>query len=207
MDGVVIDSSPLWDYIIKTVVDKYSLNTELLKGNDGYNLSTEEAIKMILKYSNRYTLSLYSEIIEYVEHLYILNFQTKTSLIAGIIDVLEWLTDKNIKLVLVSNSSQTQVAAIVKHYQLDTYFQDIITSNDVKNGKPDKEPYIKALEKSGLQKNEALVIEDSLTGIDSAKNAGLDYIVVNNNRINGEDVIKNNMLLEYIKSLINIEVV
>lgn len=195
LDGVVIDSSPLWSYIIETIVDRYDLNTDLLRENDGYNLSTEDAIKMILEYSNRFSSTFYSEIIEYVEHLYTLHFKAKTALIKDIIDVFEWLTNRNIKLALVSNSSQRQVDTILKYYKLDKYFKDIITSDDVKYGKPHKEPYIKALQQSGFCQNEVLIIEDSFTGVASAQNAGLNYIMINDNIIDN----KNITLLEYIK--------
>lgn len=199
LDGVIINSAPLWDYIITTIVDKYTLNTELLKENDGYNLSTEDAIKLILEKSNRFNLRLYSEITEHIEHLYALSFKGKTSLMNEIVDVLEWLRDKNIKLTLVSNSSKKQVETILKYYKLNKYFQNnMITSNDVKLGKPDKEPYLRALEKSGLLKNEVIVVEDSLTGVASAKNAGLNYIMVDT-KMNNTPIVNQMTLLEYLK--------
>lgn len=199
LDGVIIDSAPLWDYIIDTIIDKYTLNTDVLKETDGYNLSTEEAIRTILKYSNRYTLSLYLEILACIDRLYTTNFKKKTSLIDSIPDVLDWLKEQGKTLVLVSNSSRVQVDLIVSHYQLNNYFDCIITSDDVTKGKPDKEPYIKALQLSELKKSEIWVVEDSLTGINSAKNAGLNYIAVNNDNIPNENTIRHSMLLEYIK--------
>lgn len=207
LDGVIINSDPLWDYIITTIISKYSLNTEFLKQNDGYNFSTEDAIKMILKHSNRYTLTLYTEIIECVDSLYADNYESKTSLITGVIDVLEWLHLNGFILALVSNSSKAQVERIVKHYNLNRYFQDkIIASDDVKLGKPDKEPYIKAINKTGLQKEDVLVIEDSLTGITSAKNAGLSYVRVNNGMLYFNTDTDKNTLLEHIQKLLVVTV-
>ncbi len=202
LDGVIINSSSLWDYIITTIVDKYALDTELLKENDGYNLSTEDAIRLILEKSNRFSPSLYSEITEHIEYLYALYFTEKTSLMDEIIDVLEWLMNNNIKLALVSNSSNTQVATILEYYELNKYFcQNIVTSTEVIQGKPHQEPYLKALEKSGLQKGEVLVVEDSLTGIASAKNAELEYILVDNKKSN-KLMVDNISLWQYLKDRI-----
>lgn len=202
LDGVIINSSSLWDYIITTIVDKYALDTELLKENDGYNLSTEDAIRLILEKSNRFSPSLYSEITEHIEYLYALYFTEKTSLMDEIIDVLEWLMNNNIKLALVSNSSNTQVATILKYYELNKYFcQNIVTSTDVIQSKPHQEPYLKALQKSGLQKGEVLVVEDSLTGIASAKNAELEYILVDNKKSN-KLMVDNISLWQYLKDRI-----
>lgn len=202
LDGVIINSSSLWDYIITAIVDKYALDTELLKENDGYNLSTEDAIRLILEKSNRFSPSLYSEITEHIEYLYALSFKEKTSLMDEITDVLEWLMNNNIKLALVSNSSNTQVATILEYYELNKYFsQNIVTSTEVIQGKPHQEPYLKALEKSGLQKGEVLVVEDSLTGIASAKNAELEYILVDNKNSN-KLMVDNISLWLYLKNRI-----
>lgn len=201
MDGVIIDSDLLWSDIIASIVDRFSLDTNILKETDGYNLSTEEAIKTILKHTDRYTLSLYSEILAYIDQSYATHFKEKTSLIEGIPVLLDWLKEKKKTLVLVSNSSRTQVDLIVGHYQLGHYFNHIITSDEVMRGKPDKEPYIKALQLSGLQKKEVLVVEDSLTGIASAKNGGLNYVMVNKHNIPGERPIPHSMLLEYIQRI------
>ena len=51
-------------------------------------------------------------------------------------------------------------------------FEFILTLNDVKNPKPDKEIYQKACEKFNLLPSECLAIEDSLVGATSALNAG-----------------------------------
>lgn len=201
LDGVIIDSNPLWEHILELTIDKYSLDTEVLMHTDGYNLSTEDAIKIILEHTNRYTDSLFLEIIEFIEARYFQNFKIKTALFKGITDVLGLLKNKSIYLALVSNSSKRQVDSILQYYDLADYFCDIITSNDVRKGKPDKEPYIKALQNSGLNKNQILVVEDSITGINSAQNADLDYIVVNNKKVGSENIIAHNSLLEYFESL------
>jgi beta-phosphoglucomutase len=50
---------------------------------------------------------------------------------------------------------------------------------DVKNGKPNPEPYLKALEKSGFDISEAIVVENAPMGVLSAKAAGLFTIAIN----------------------------
>lgn len=198
MDGVILDSDPLWNYIIATVIAKYHLNADVLHETDGYNLSTEMAIKMILEQNNRYTTILFSEILTMIDRLYAENYKSLTSLIEPMPEVLQQLKEKNMKLILVSNSSRKQVNRIMKHYQLAHYFDSRITSDDVATGKPDKAPYLEALRRSGLKKEEVLVVEDSLTGIAAAKNAGLNYIAVNKNRIPNETPIPHAMLLTHI---------
>ena len=49
----------------------------------------------------------------------------------------------------------------------------IISGEDITNGKPHPEPYLKTAEKLGVVPANALVIEDSVNGVRSGKAAGL----------------------------------
>lgn len=201
LDGVIINSSLLWDHIIRTIVEKYDLRTELLNDSDGHNLSTEEAIRTILERSSRFSEPLYDEILKYIDVIYAENFINMTSLYKGCIDTLNWLSENKTTLILVSNSSAKQVDIILNYYNLGKYFKYKITSTDVKKGKPDKEPYIKALALSGLQKGEVVVIEDSMTGVNSAIDAQLDYIIIGESTKDGK--ISIDKLLIQIKKLVD----
>src|SRR5438093_5060159 len=50
--------------------------------------------------------------------------------------------------------------------------QHLVTSTDVKNGKPDPEPYVKGAQILGVPANECIVIEDAPVGIRARKAAG-----------------------------------
>jgi HAD superfamily hydrolase (TIGR01509 family) len=55
----------------------------------------------------------------------------------------------------------------------------MITSFDVKNGKPHPEPYLTALKKGALKPFEAIVIENAPLGVEAAHTAGLFTIAAN----------------------------
>lgn len=52
----------------------------------------------------------------------------------------------------------------------------LIAAEDVRRGKPDPEPYLSALEKLSISAREAIVIEDSPAGVQSACSAGIPVI-------------------------------
>lgn len=52
----------------------------------------------------------------------------------------------------------------------------LVTSDDVTNGKPDPEPYLKGARGLGFRPEECLVIEDSPAGIQSARAGGMKVI-------------------------------
>jgi beta-phosphoglucomutase len=57
-------------------------------------------------------------------------------------------------------------------------FDIIITGDEMERGKPNPDPYLKALEKLDLTKNECIAIENSPFGITAAKRAELFCVAV-----------------------------
>ena len=57
-------------------------------------------------------------------------------------------------------------------------FDAVVTGDDVTAGKPDPEPYRRALELVGVDATAALAVEDSPTGVAAAVAAGLTVLVV-----------------------------
>lgn len=53
-----------------------------------------------------------------------------------------------------------------------------ITADDVQHGKPDPEPYQKAISQLGFEPGRCLVIEDAPAGIEAAKGAGAIVVAV-----------------------------
>lgn len=89
-------------------------------------------------------------------------------------------------LALVTGALPGEVYFILDALRWRNFFSIVITSADVKKGKPNPEGFLKAFEKlkrlkswnPPLQKKECLVFEDSQKGILAAQKAGLPYEIV-----------------------------
>ena len=68
----------------------------------------------------------------------------------------------------------------MKEEKLKTHFDVIMTVDDVKNAKPNPEIFLKIIKKLKTKRSEALVIEDSIAGIEAAKRAGIKVIALTN---------------------------
>ncbi len=178
MDGVVIDSKSLWSNILDTVAASFSLDLSLLRKYDGLNLSTKEAMRRVLEDSGYRSSDMLGSLISEIDRLYASLMSEYTFMELGIREVLDMLSGKGVFMVLVSNSSRSQVDMVIGHYGLGDIFKAEVTADDVLCGKPDGEPYLKALTLSGLAPDETVVVEDSMTGVVSAGNAGLDCIMI-----------------------------
>ncbi|HSV97869.1 MAG TPA: HAD family phosphatase [Spirochaetota bacterium] len=86
--------------------------------------------------------------------------------------ILEFLSMKGVVLGLVTGSLRRSVNYVLPG-SIQERFASIVTVDDIQNGKPHPEPYLKALEEVGFRPEEVLVIENAPLGIASAKSAGL----------------------------------
>lgn len=102
-------------------------------------------------------------------------------------------------LAVASGADRTIVTSLMDRFYPDI-FHVIISGQDVKHGKPDPEPYIKAMEMLGLDANDCIVVENAPLGIRSAKAAGI-YCVAVPTYLAPEKLHDADMLLDDHKSL------
>lgn len=89
----------------------------------------------------------------------------------GVIDLIHGLAT-HCQVALTSSSSRAEVDLITNAFAIDATFTTTISGDDVTRGKPDPEPYQLTCQKLGIAPNEAVVIEDSKSGVMAAKAAG-----------------------------------
>ncbi len=61
---------------------------------------------------------------------------------------------------------------------LAEFFADAVTSEDVKQGKPHPDVFLKAAEKAGADPKRSIVFEDALVGIAAARAGGMKVVGV-----------------------------
>ena len=104
------------------------------------------------------------------------NFKT------GVFRLIKELHRKKIRQFIVTSSSRNQVNLLVENlFNGFNPFEFIISSEDVKLKKPNPLPYLKAVQLSGIKKNNTIVFEDSNPGLISAQAAKLPTIFVPSN--------------------------
>lgn len=81
---------------------------------------------------------------------------------------------------VVTGSGQLSLLDKLNHYFPDIFQRELmVTAFDVKYGKPNPEPYLMALQKAGIQANEAVVIENAPLGVRAGVAAGIFTIALN----------------------------
>ncbi|MDR0394041.1 MAG: HAD-IA family hydrolase [Tannerella sp.] len=98
----------------------------------------------------------------------------------GSAELLRKVKDSGLFAMLVTGSGQPSLLNRLNDDFPNTFTRErMVTSFDVKKGKPDPEPYLTALEKGGLEPFEAIVVENAPLGVEAAHRAGLFTIAVN----------------------------
>lgn len=95
-------------------------------------------------------------------------------------EVLDQVQNQQLLISVVTGSAQSSLIDMLEQNFPGKFNRELmVTAFDVKQGKPNPEPYLKALKKSGLNPWEVVVIENAPLGVQSALAAGLFVIAVN----------------------------
>jgi HAD superfamily hydrolase (TIGR01509 family) len=88
---------------------------------------------------------------------------------------------------VVTSSRKDHFDVIHRHTGLLKYFDFVLTASDFSRVKPDPEPYLRAVDRSGVSPQACVAIEDSERGLESATRAGISCIVVPTSLTQGGD--------------------
>ena len=92
---------------------------------------------------------------------------------------LSCLKSKGYRIAVCSNSIRNTVETMMNKSGLLPYLDYIVSNEDVQNGKPAPDMYLKAMSEFGLQAHECLILEDNENGIKAARASGANLLIVN----------------------------
>ena len=97
----------------------------------------------------------------------------------GAVEFLDWLVENNIPRTIATMSEWQNVEFYIKEFKLERWFDldKIVYSNGKIKGKPDPEIYQIACSNLNLNPKDCIVIEDALSGLESAYNANVGKII------------------------------
>lgn len=187
MDGVIIDSEPIeslaWEKILKEYGKKPIINEWGLVHKVG-----TKSIDFILK---KHGLVEKEEIIRDKKRKIFIDLVLKNLiLMPGFLRLLTGLKKRKIKLGVASNRFQEHVGLIMKKLKIEDEFNALIGNDPTIEIKPAPDIYLKAAKALGVNPKNCLAIEDSESGIVSAKAAGMKVIAVPNRYTKHQDFSK-----------------
>ena len=82
------------------------------------------------------------------------------------------------RLSVASGGHRELVVATLQAMQILEWFDAVVCAEDYERGKPHPDPFLLAAKLIGVPPAECVVFEDSPTGIEAAKAAGMDWVLV-----------------------------
>lgn len=112
------------------------------------------------------------------EDLFIERIQGRITPMPGLLELLAALESAGIPKAIATSSSRRTLRAVLASFELEPRFAFTLTAEDVVQGKPHPEIYLKACARFGLPSNQVVVLEDSEAGCRAAAAAGTIAVAV-----------------------------
>lgn len=174
MDGVLIDGEPMWEQ------EKVKIISELLGAKNTQALGNTSGLS-IDKIYERAVERGYSIDRQRVHELFLAHGESiyeNAPLTPGLEEFISWITDKGYKVGLVSASPIHWIDIVLRRAKIDRYFDSVVSLHlhDSLRHKPHPDGYSYTISYLGSMPDNSFILEDSNSGIASAKAAGASVI-------------------------------
>ena len=173
MDGTLIDSEPLW---LKAEIE--------VMAEVGCHWDEQDQINCLggpAERTERYmqersqNIKPYGYFINRLHEVMRARITNELDLIPNALSLLKECKDAGIKTALVTASSRDLMTIVLKRFPPGT-FDVVVSGDDVEKSKPDPAPYLLAAKQLSVDILKCLVLEDSLTGVQSGLSSGAKVI-------------------------------
>ncbi len=207
MDGLILDTERLYlEYGLEVFKNLgYDITEEIFLGTVGMT-DTGTGNYYIDLYGDDFNYDIIAEKID--EKLLLTSKNGKVGLKDGLFELLEFLEEKGIKKVVATSTSRKKAEYMLENAGILDRFDFLVCGDEVKNGKPNPEIFLKAAERAGVTPKKCMVLEDSHNGLRAANKAEMVPVMIpdllkSNDEI--EKIIYKNLdTLEYVIELLEI---
>ncbi|MFH5831602.1 HAD family hydrolase [Halalkalibaculum sp. DA384] len=176
MDGVIVHSNPAHKKAINIFCDKHDIeiDDDYLKNNI-YGRANKEWIPKIFGDISTERLK---ELADEKEQIFRDIFDPEAMQVPGVIRFIRQLKEQKVKMVVATSAPGENADFILNKLAIYDMFDAVLDSSHVTHSKPHPEPYHNAAKAIGLTAPECIVIEDSVSGVQSGLAAGAAVIGV-----------------------------
>ena len=173
MDGTLIDSEPLWLEAEIEIMEELGCNWDQQDHINCLGGPIDKTENYMQDRSNN--IKPFGYFTKKLDDVMEKKLSTKLNLIPNALEIINDCKRSELKIALVTASSGRLMSAVLKRFPVGI-FDTTVSYDDVKRSKPDPEPYLLASKTLGVDITNCVVIEDSLTGVQSGLNAGAQVI-------------------------------
>lgn len=174
-DGVLCDTNYYHYLAWKQTAEQVGIKGYTLEDNIMQRgASRKDSLNIVLNKAKRMFTEEEKEEISNLKNSIYLKMVEELQLSENVLEILNFLKENGIKIGL--GSSSINAKSLLQKIGVINYFDFLVDGNDIENGKPNPEVFLKAQKGLNLEIKDCLVVEDGLVGIDACEIAGFDCV-------------------------------
>lgn len=177
MDGVLIDSEPLWKIAEVEAFAKVGLDLTYTDCEETVGLRIDQVVELWYKkvgWENKTVKEVETDIVD----ILIREIKKQGKALPGVTNALKLAKESDLKIGLATSSYQRIIDVVVDKLDIASFFDVMHSAEHEKYGKPHPAVFINCAEKLGVDSTQCLVIEDSFNGVIAAKAARMKVIAI-----------------------------
>jgi HAD superfamily hydrolase (TIGR01509 family) len=176
MDGVIVHSNPTHKKVIRDFCGKHGIEVSEEKFREKiYGRTNKDWVPAVFGPLSDEQIQEYTD---EKEQIFRDVFDPKENVVRGVFEFLDLLKHNGIKSVVATSAPAENADYILSELGISSYFETVLNSSHVTKSKPHPEPYLKAAKSIGRSPENCIVIEDSLSGVESGLAAGSKVVGV-----------------------------
>lgn len=194
MDGTLIDSLIFWEYLWKTLGEKYlndpNFRPDETTDRECRTLTIDKAMELV---HQRFGLAdsgkeLADLALEKVELFYREVVEVKP----GVLEFLDYLKAQGVKMAVATASNGDMVRIAMERCGLTPYLDMVVSCAEVGKGKDEPDVFLLTLERMGTTADETWMFEDSFVAVQTAKRIGMPTVGIFDRNNYGQDILRAN---------------
>lgn len=177
MDGVLIDSEPLWKIAMEDVFHEIGFNLTRKDFQKTVGLRIDEVIRFWFDYK-QYVGETWEATEQKIVQRMVQLIQENGDPLPGVLDTLEFLKSRKMKIGLATSSYTILIETVLNELGVAATFDYTYSAEHEEFGKPHPAVYLHVANKLNVSPMKCLVIEDSLNGIISGKAARMTVVCI-----------------------------
>ena len=180
LDGVLADSEPWWNQIDAKLLAEYGVSYRGEYHRNVLGVSYRLAVEF---YKNAFHISAsVEELMRRRGEIATDFFANRVGLFPSAKTTLEQLREMKLHLAVATSSVSASARPFLDRTGIRSLFSVVVTGDEVQQGKPHPDIYLRAAKKLGISPEACLVIEDSLAGIAAGKAANMRVAAIPDRR-------------------------
>jgi len=200
MDGVLIDSEPLWRQAEVEVLSSLGVPITMPDTIETMGRRIDDVIRLWFNRSPWEGPSIDVVAQNVVERVIELVNETG-EVKPGVYEAFALLRSCNMRMALASSSSSVLISAVLQKLELNDFLEFAHSAEHEEFGKPHPAVYLTAARKLGLAPQECLAFEDSGAGVEAAKNAGMKCLCIPDPAIDSNKIQRADLILPSLTEL------